>query len=154
MSNYESLWAIQCKMNSSCSLKTSTDCLLCFYPACGGNFTGGPGTIQSPNYPDNYPKNVKCFWAIGTDEGFQVRLEFNDFKVCLSESSCTAKTNSFSVFMYSSLRKLADVTIILRCGRILRIVPLTVLNTVAAKMYLSTFNHVLGFISISRAIQA
>ena len=31
---------------------------------CGGNLNGLFGQINSPNYPEKYPDNLKCIWKI------------------------------------------------------------------------------------------
>uniref|UniRef100_A0A3Q3W0B5 Cubilin n=1 Tax=Mola mola TaxID=94237 RepID=A0A3Q3W0B5_MOLML len=50
--------------------------------ACGGfiglNDGDPPGYITSPNYPQNYPQNIDCIWAITVPNGEAVRLDFED----------------------------------------------------------------------------
>ena len=42
---------------------------------CGGKITS-PGTIQSPNYPSNYPSSKICEWVIEFLEGETIELDF------------------------------------------------------------------------------
>ena len=39
------------------------------------------GQLQSPNYPNKYPKNKDCHWIITAPLGFVVVLEFQTFEV-------------------------------------------------------------------------
>uniref|UniRef100_H2ZHT2 Metalloendopeptidase n=1 Tax=Ciona savignyi TaxID=51511 RepID=H2ZHT2_CIOSA len=48
---------------------------------CGGNIRKNSGQIQSPNYPDDYRPGKECIWSVVVDEGFQVGLSFQAFKV-------------------------------------------------------------------------
>ncbi|XP_022107899.1 cubilin-like isoform X2 [Acanthaster planci] len=54
-------------------------------PVCGGTFnaTNTPQTITSPNYPSNYPHNIRCTWYIGApvDTHDHVRIRVNMFDV-------------------------------------------------------------------------
>ena len=43
--------------------------------ACGQlNFTGTSGSIQSPNYPNNYPDHLFCRYQIFAPAGTKVKL--------------------------------------------------------------------------------
>lgn len=46
---------------------------------CGGTFFSTTGIIKSPNWPNNYTKNLDCFWTINTAEGTQMELEIKYF---------------------------------------------------------------------------
>lgn len=50
--------------------------------ACGGvielNDGDPPGYITSPNYPQNYPQNIDCFWVISVPNGEAVKIDFED----------------------------------------------------------------------------
>lgn len=48
---------------------------------CGGDVRKNAGQIQSPNYPDDYRPSKECVWTVVVDEGFQVGLSFQEFKV-------------------------------------------------------------------------
>ncbi|GFS28047.1 Tolloid-like protein 1 [Elysia marginata] len=48
---------------------------------CDKKLTGNNGTLQSLNYPNNYPDTVQCVWAITTDPGTRVRLTFDTFDI-------------------------------------------------------------------------
>ncbi|KAK3802337.1 hypothetical protein RRG08_010589, partial [Elysia crispata] len=54
---------------------------------CGAALTGNTGTLQSPNYPNNYPSSAYCIWTITSDPGTQVQLRFSTFDLQHS-SSC------------------------------------------------------------------
>jgi cubilin len=47
---------------------------------CGSIVHGPSGTIQSPNFPNNYPSNEYCTWEIRVPQGKQVRLDFQEFR--------------------------------------------------------------------------
>ncbi|KER27801.1 hypothetical protein T265_13726, partial [Opisthorchis viverrini] len=47
---------------------------------CNYTLEGSRGTLNSPNYPRNYPKNVSCTWTILKPE-IQSILRFHDFHV-------------------------------------------------------------------------
>nr|NP_001071840.1 Tolloid protein [Ciona intestinalis]BAE06735.1 Tolloid [Ciona intestinalis] len=48
---------------------------------CGGDIRRNSGQIQSPNYPDDYRPSKECIWTVVVDEGYQVGLSFQAFKV-------------------------------------------------------------------------
>jgi len=54
-----------------------------YYPApvCGNTAMDTPGTITTPNYPANFPKNVVCFWIITAPEGQRVQVNFTYMKM-------------------------------------------------------------------------
>ena len=41
---------------------------------CGGLDSGESGTIESPNYPANYPNLVDCSWIITTNLGRSIHI--------------------------------------------------------------------------------
>jgi len=45
--------------------------------SCGGVVSQLGAVIRSPNYPNNYPDNAKCIWALNLGHVFQ--LEFDSF---------------------------------------------------------------------------
>ncbi|XP_029345465.1 cubilin isoform X2 [Acyrthosiphon pisum] len=47
---------------------------------CGGVFTQSSGKIISPNYPKNYPNNIKCNYTISAP-GEEIKLTFNSFEL-------------------------------------------------------------------------
>ncbi|XP_037076422.1 blastula protease 10-like [Pollicipes pollicipes] len=49
--------------------------------ACGDEDMTDEGTITSPNYPANFPRNVVCFWVITAPENQQVELSVTDMKM-------------------------------------------------------------------------
>ncbi|XP_043220080.1 blastula protease 10-like [Amphibalanus amphitrite] len=54
-----------------------------YYPDidCGNIDMTQPGTIKSPNYPNNFPKNVVCWWVINAPAGQQVKVTVTDMKM-------------------------------------------------------------------------
>lgn len=57
-------------------------CSFCFIipGECGGTQIGHSGTLNTPNYPANYPVNQVCVWVIITPgSGKNVRLTFDYF---------------------------------------------------------------------------
>lgn len=39
------------------------------------------GTLQSPNYPEDYRPNKECVWKITVPESYQVALKFQSFEI-------------------------------------------------------------------------
>ncbi|XP_078731465.1 dorsal-ventral patterning tolloid-like protein 1 [Lampetra fluviatilis] len=48
---------------------------------CGGELHRDSGTIQSPNYPDDYRPSKECVWKIVVPQGHSVGLTFQSFEV-------------------------------------------------------------------------
>ncbi|CAG2110474.1 unnamed protein product [Medioppia subpectinata] len=48
---------------------------------CGGDINAEEGTLQSPNYPEDYRPNKECIWKITVPENFQVALKFQSFEI-------------------------------------------------------------------------
>lgn len=48
---------------------------------CGGPVTAPSGEIHSPLYPNSYPNNVDCSWAISVDHNHRVFLNFTDLDI-------------------------------------------------------------------------
>ncbi|KAL6116460.1 mfrp [Pungitius sinensis] len=48
---------------------------------CGGQRTGGYGSISSPNHPGPYPHQQLCAWHISVEEGHVVALSFKNFSL-------------------------------------------------------------------------
>lgn len=52
---------------------------------CGGEVdldsNGGPGRLESPNYPLDYLPNKECIWKITVPKDYQVALKFQSFEV-------------------------------------------------------------------------
>ncbi|XP_014254813.1 cubilin-like [Cimex lectularius] len=53
--------------------------------ACGVTLNSEEGTINSPNYPHNYPADVECKWNIKLSPGNKLFLKFNEFNITSSE---------------------------------------------------------------------
>ncbi|KAK3728579.1 hypothetical protein QZH41_011661 [Actinostola sp. cb2023] len=52
----------------------------CVVSNCGKIVYGPTGTIQSTNFPNNYPSNEYCTWEIRVPQGKQVRIDFQEFR--------------------------------------------------------------------------
>lgn len=63
-------------------------------PNCGGNLTTS-GTIQTPNYPNAYPIQSKCFWHIKAPVGQRIHLTFNPRFSITGSSSATSPCSYF-----------------------------------------------------------
>jgi tolkin protein len=48
---------------------------------CGGDIHAEEGTLQSPNYPEDYRPNKECIWKITVPESFQVALKLQSFEI-------------------------------------------------------------------------
>ena len=47
---------------------------------CGGVFNESTETIESENYPNNYPRNQQCVYKIQVEENHVVLLKFETFE--------------------------------------------------------------------------
>jgi hypothetical protein len=47
------------------------------YPSCNGTLDEPSGSLASPGYPGNYPKNAACAWTIRTKPGQRISLRLN-----------------------------------------------------------------------------
>jgi hypothetical protein len=43
---------------------------------CGGKLTTGVGSLNSPNFPDQYPTNITCEWMIEVPTEYTIELTF------------------------------------------------------------------------------
>lgn len=46
---------------------------------CGGVLQKPEGHFTSPNYPNQYPHDTHCQWAIQVDYGYLIEITFRDF---------------------------------------------------------------------------
>ena len=46
---------------------------------CGQRHRDAPGTLNSPNYPLEYPASTDCSWTISTTAGKIITLKFTKF---------------------------------------------------------------------------
>ncbi|KAL3290304.1 hypothetical protein HHI36_023648 [Cryptolaemus montrouzieri] len=63
---------------------------------CGGPMSLRKGTIFSPNYPQDYDRNVTCEWLLEVDENHLIDLEFEDVELMKIPSYC--KDNYVKVY--------------------------------------------------------
>ncbi|KAK3783548.1 hypothetical protein RRG08_005004 [Elysia crispata] len=69
-------------------------CLVVFCRGCDQILSGNEGTVQSPNYPNDYPNHARCGWTIRTDPGTRVTLKFTSFML---EESGTCRYDSLQI---------------------------------------------------------
>lgn len=55
--------------------------MLNYITTCNNNVTGRHGVIESPDYPNNYPSNVKCIWNIEVPKGNKINVTFTHFDI-------------------------------------------------------------------------
>ena len=53
---------------------------------CHGYFTTTKGTLKSPSYPDNYPKNMDCVYTISQPNGTIIKLIFHNMDIQMTHS--------------------------------------------------------------------
>ncbi|XP_002073258.3 dorsal-ventral patterning protein tolloid [Drosophila willistoni] len=53
----------------------------CTETKCKFEITTSYGVLQSPNYPEDYPRNIYCYWHFQTVLGHRIQLTFHDFEV-------------------------------------------------------------------------
>ena len=51
------------------------------FGACGGNFTNSNGILTSPSYPDNYPDDAECVYAISQPTDSAIKLTFRSMDI-------------------------------------------------------------------------
>ncbi|XP_050313173.1 cubilin-like isoform X2 [Anthonomus grandis grandis] len=49
--------------------------------ACGGNYYSPAGVLKSPDYPNNYPRDIDCTWTINVPHNSQILLKFLNFSL-------------------------------------------------------------------------
>lgn len=49
--------------------------------SCGGRLTADEGIIQSPNFPNSYPRNAVCVWVIELPENEVMKITFTDMNL-------------------------------------------------------------------------
>ncbi|XP_017555843.2 cubilin [Pygocentrus nattereri] len=80
---------------------------------CGGIIHADSGTIQSPNYPQNFPSNIECSWTIIAHEGNHLEMGFaSDFQIPDSSGQCQ---NSY-IKVWSGDKEQNDALLATGCG--------------------------------------
>lgn len=70
--------SFKCSCKSGFKLHANgVDCV----SSCRHEITAPQGVINSPNFPQNYPKNTDCIWIFKAIHGHRPRLEFNIFEL-------------------------------------------------------------------------
>ncbi|CAL4091433.1 unnamed protein product [Meganyctiphanes norvegica] len=49
--------------------------------SCGGDYNGTSGSIESPNYPGNYPADQDCYWSVTANEYSAITVSFEHFDI-------------------------------------------------------------------------
>jgi CUB domain len=52
---------------------------------CNETYSAATGTISTPNFPNDYPSNMNCYWLIIVSTGSLIRLSFDTFVVAGSD---------------------------------------------------------------------
>ena len=74
-------------------------CNFCF-AACGSALTGTSGFITSPNFPDNFPKNLDCASTITVPAGLIIKLTFLNFTLEPNQQTdCSGSFGGARVFI-------------------------------------------------------
>ena len=95
---------------------------------CHFNHNEQSGTIASPNYPYQYPKDYRCYHHIFYTTGYRIRITFSFFDI---KSSVDCKENSLKIYDGPSAR--STIANAIQCGTS---VPNTVKST-GAHYYLA-----------------
>ncbi|XP_023324984.1 signal peptide, CUB and EGF-like domain-containing protein 2 isoform X3 [Eurytemora carolleeae] len=75
---------------------------------CGEYLNGTSGYFTSPNYPNNFPSYVECYWVIQVEEGYHVLFNFTDIVTGSSSSYVRiryGKCSTTTDYLVSSLYK-------------------------------------------------
>lgn len=58
-----------------------------YMSVCNNLLTGYGGSIESPNFPNEYPQNQNCTWDIVVSSGNKINISFSDFDMELSSNN-------------------------------------------------------------------
>ena len=68
-------WSWVCDGDSECDDGSDESMDLCYGSGkCGGNFTSDSGLLTSPSFPNNYPLNQDCVFAISQPNNTRINL--------------------------------------------------------------------------------
>lgn len=76
----------QCSCHSGYTLQDNKHD--CKESGCQHDITRSVGEVNSPNWPDYYPKETECTWHFTTTHGNRVKLTFSEFEI-ESHADCT-----------------------------------------------------------------
>lgn len=48
---------------------------------CNRTIESDSGVIESPNFPNIYPNNMKCSWKIVVSKGNKINMQFSEFEL-------------------------------------------------------------------------
>ena len=72
----------------------------CFAGECGEDLAGTSGFLTSPNFPNNFPRNIFCTSTIAVPAGFIIKLTFLNFTLEPNEQTdCTGSFGGARVFI-------------------------------------------------------
>ncbi|XP_063003684.1 cubilin [Elgaria multicarinata webbii] len=81
---------------------------------CGGILHSESGTISSPQWPQNFPTNIRCSWTIITHESKHLEITFDEnFQIPDSDGQCQS---SFVKVWRGSAKKQEDAVLAVGCG--------------------------------------
>ncbi|KAH0627493.1 hypothetical protein JD844_003258 [Phrynosoma platyrhinos] len=81
---------------------------------CGGILHSENGTIRSPHWPQNFPRNIRCSWTIITHESKHVEITFNEhFQIPDSNGQCLG---SYVKVLRGSNEEQEDTVLAVGCG--------------------------------------
>ena len=67
---------------------TSPEFLIDYETNCNTVIYDNRGVIESPNFPEDYPKNLNCNWHLKTGRNNKFQLEFSHFNVEVEDMDC------------------------------------------------------------------
>ena len=71
-----------------------------FPGGCGDDLAGTSGFLTSPNFPNNFPRNIDCALTITVPAGFIIKLTFLNFTLEPNEhTDCTGSLGGARVFI-------------------------------------------------------
>lgn len=69
---------------------------------CNRTIRGLQGVIESPNFPNNYPPNIKCLWNIVVPMGNKINISFSHFDL---ENSKKYNNSCYTDYVEVSISK-------------------------------------------------
>ncbi|XP_067326675.1 cubilin [Anolis sagrei] len=83
---------------------------------CGGFLHSENGTIRSPHWPQNFPRNIRCSWTIITHESKHLEIAFNEnFQIPDSNGQCLS---SYVKVLRGSSEEQEDSLLAVGCGNL------------------------------------
>lgn len=67
---------------------------------CNTTLKGFKGIIESPNFPNNYPRNEHCIWHIQVARNNKINITFTHFDLERNPGSSTANDKESCIYDY------------------------------------------------------